>query len=77
MPREICSGSCETHESSYMKLKGMIIGNKVCRCCTAETTYTETVKMICNGSKVDAEYVRIAKCKCEMCGKPPKNSDLE
>lgn len=77
LPREVCSGACETHESSFMKLKGKLIGSKVCKCCSAEETYTETVKMICDGVPIDAEYVRIAKCKCEMCGAPRKENELD
>lgn len=77
LPREVCAGSCETHESSYIKVQGLVIGTKVCKCCSAEETYTETVKMTCDGKSVDTEYVRISKCKCEICGGSRKNNDLD
>lgn len=55
----------------------MILGNKVCKCCSAEETYTETVKMICDGKLIDAEYVRISRCKCDQCGGTRRHDDLE
>lgn len=75
VPREECSGSCESHESSYVKLKSKIIGNKVCKCCSAATTVTEKIDMVCGSETVEAEYVRIKSCKCNQCGSIINNFD--
>lgn len=68
-PREKCSGGCDSFEYSYVRVNGtMIIGNKVCKCCAAEQVEIEQIEMICDQESVKAEYVRIKKCKCDMCG---------
>ena len=68
LAREKCSGGCDSYESSFVKVQNMVIGNKVCKCCAAEETSIDIIKMICDQKEVDAEYVRIKKCKCDMCG---------
>ena len=68
LPREICSGKCDSEESNYFKLNNMVISsNKKCRCCKAETTFSENIEMICDDEVFKTEYIRIASCKCNDC----------
>jgi hypothetical protein len=68
LPRETCKGTCNSHESSYLKIDGVIYGDKVCKCCSADKTYIEKVQVDCDGKKKMVDYVRIESCKCELCG---------
>jgi hypothetical protein len=68
LPTETCTGPCETYENNSINFQGMVFGEKVCKCCSAEKTYSQQVIMICDGVEVPAEYTRISKCKCNQCG---------
>ena len=67
LPREICSGKCDSEESSYFRINNMILSNKKCKCCKAEKTYIEDIEIICDNEVFKAEYIRIAECKCRDC----------
>ena len=67
--REICSGSCDSFESNKLRFSGMLVGEKVCKCCSADKTFIEKVEMNCGRSGIiEAEYERILSCKCNQCG---------
>ena len=69
LPREVCSGSCASSETNSIKFPGLMSNSKNCKCCSADKTYTENVTMNCpDKGIVQAEYVRIVSCKCEICG---------
>lgn len=76
LPREKCSGGCDSYESSFVKMNNLVIGNKVCKCCAAEETTIEKITMLCDGKEEEAEYVRVKKCKCDMCGAALQNQEL-
>ena len=72
LSREVCSGSCGSSDTNYIRFAGLMNNAKLCKCCSADKTYTETVKMNCpETGLVVAEYVRIVSCKCEICGGTP------
>jgi len=72
LPVEKCAGGCESYESSYIKMDNMVIGNKVCKCCSVDETHTQNVTMICGDKEETALYFRIKSCKCNMCGAESK-----
>lgn len=74
-PREMCSGGCESHEASYVRIGKRMFGDKECKCCAAEETQAEKIIMYCDGKEEEAEYMRIKKCKCNMCGE--RISDIQ
>ncbi|RMZ99351.1 SCO-spondin [Brachionus plicatilis] len=68
LPREVCSGSCPSYEKSYIRFPGLANNAKSCKCCSADKTFTQNVAMRCPDGRIQAEYIRLASCKCEICG---------
>ena len=63
----MCTGECNTYQTSFIRVNGMNIGNKQCKCCSADRTHIEIVAMICDNTFISAEYVRIDSCACSVC----------
>ncbi len=63
----MCAGGCETFQTSFVRINGMKIGNKECKCCSAYETHIDEITMICDSKLITAEYIRIDSCKCNAC----------
>ena len=74
LPREQCSGGCESQASNVLTLGNVSyqMGNSTCECCAPDDTYIQIVSMDCQAVGVvssipEASYMRIRSCSCKVC----------
>lgn len=66
-----CGGSCHSFDTTKLRFKNKVIGEKECRCCSAEKVAEETVEMLCyTETGIVKDYAilyKVLSCKCNMC----------